>query len=650
MTVCSSPAQAQAPAEQYTLFINQVRGDHCCDPGSATHFENQLRLFRELGLPATFNLRYDTLIDPEYHRLFQEYPEFEYGVLLEVIPELARAAQVAYQGSEKTWFEAQHALLIGYSDAERELLIDTIIDAYQSVFDRPPEVSGAWMIDPHSLAYLHQTHQIKAHQITREQFGTDSYTLYGGPMHYPYYPSDHWALIPDSTTTELPLIIRQTIMDPVRNYGDRSNSYTSQPNDYFIRDESTAYFEYLFAQAHAQPNDHTIAVLGLENSMPAEIQAEFARQLKVVKEWERTQPGASVLTASEYSQRPTAAQPIVYQGRGYADNSEQAWWIQTDRYRARVRKSGESLYLSDLRVYDPAFSDPYASNQAEASGWWIVPFLIDASRITSPDQDLIVYPDGLHTRAPALGDPQRVEIAASGAVQLIRTPDSIQLVDDSDEPVITFTLDTISFTKTPYLAGARAEYISSGLQWGQAWGIQDTTELTWTFFTSAEALEEERLTHRGVLFPEASFGTPSWSTSEIVLNNAYAVADRNPIRIVIFPKNDAGDAIMLQSLPVLSHTGTDIDQTTYEPHSSNGMVFYDLDSERAQSVSITLSNSPQDSMSIWSGSVYFAPNCKETPVICIRSPRKSWWYLRAQLGDWQRARQERIEQASRDSV
>jgi hypothetical protein len=50
--------------------------------------------------------------------------------------------------------------------------------------------------------------------------GVDSYTLYGGPVHYPYYPSQNWALVPAAQNNEnMPIIVRQTITDPVYNYG-----------------------------------------------------------------------------------------------------------------------------------------------------------------------------------------------------------------------------------------------------------------------------------------------------------------------------------------------------------------------------------------------------------------------------------------------
>jgi hypothetical protein len=58
--------------------------------------------------------------------------------------------------------------------------------------------------------------------------------------------------------------------------GDDSSSFTSQPNDYALRKADFSYFEHLFLQAHSQnSNQDTFALIGLENSMPSEVQTEF---------------------------------------------------------------------------------------------------------------------------------------------------------------------------------------------------------------------------------------------------------------------------------------------------------------------------------------------------------------------------------------
>ena len=87
--------------------------------------------------------------------------------------------------------------MIGYQPDDRKKLIDTYMTAFQNAFGYYPATSVSWMIDPLSLAYLQQKYGVSVQEITREQWGTDSYTIYGGPPHYPYKPSQNWAIVPD---------------------------------------------------------------------------------------------------------------------------------------------------------------------------------------------------------------------------------------------------------------------------------------------------------------------------------------------------------------------------------------------------------------------------------------------------------------------
>ena len=272
---------------RYTVIINQVRGTECCDPGSVGAFVRQQQELQLRSLPATFTLRYDALIDLDFVVAIKKYPEFEYGGLLEITPALAAAAGVTYRGTPENWFEAQHVFLVGYSSEERAALIRAFMTEFKNVFGEYPKTTTAWMIDPVSLKILHDQYGVKVHEITREQFGTDSYTLYGGPPHYPYWSAPDWALMPSVVTDHSPLIVRQTITDPVFNYGDQTSAFTSQPNDYLLRGATTEYFSHLFFQAHDQPqsNGYTFTMLGIENSLTEENQQEFSNQLDVIAEW-----------------------------------------------------------------------------------------------------------------------------------------------------------------------------------------------------------------------------------------------------------------------------------------------------------------------------------------------------------------------------
>ncbi|MCX6731296.1 MAG: hypothetical protein NTZ55_05605, partial [Candidatus Roizmanbacteria bacterium] len=53
------------------IFINQVRGNECCQKGSLEFTKRQLELFKKFSLPATFVLRYDVLKNKQYFSLLK---------------------------------------------------------------------------------------------------------------------------------------------------------------------------------------------------------------------------------------------------------------------------------------------------------------------------------------------------------------------------------------------------------------------------------------------------------------------------------------------------------------------------------------------------------------------------------------------------
>ena len=184
------------------LFINQVRGGECCAKGTLNNLKLQVNAFTKHSIPAYFALRYDVLTNKKYVDFLAEqsikYPAItRLGLMIEVTPQLAKDAGVKYKEKESTWFEAQNAFIIGYPLEERKKLVDFLFKKFFENFDYYPNLTSAWMIDTNTLNYINKKYGIKVHQITREQQETDSYTLYGGPPHYPYPASYKWLLVPD---------------------------------------------------------------------------------------------------------------------------------------------------------------------------------------------------------------------------------------------------------------------------------------------------------------------------------------------------------------------------------------------------------------------------------------------------------------------
>lgn len=370
---------------KFVLFVNQVRGEECCDPGTATTLDYQLKTLSGVNLPATFALRYDAL-NQKFLQIFEQHPqEHEMAAFLEITPSLAHDAQVLYAGTAQDWYKAKYSYLIGYVPEDRVRLIDAYMEKFAATVGHFPKTTVAWMIDPLSLTYLAEKYGVTAHEITREQWGTDSYTLYGGPPHYPYHPSSNWALVPSQADdATMPVIFRQTVSDPLKNYGDFTSAFTSQPNDYLSGGNDFDYFKRLINQTLTQPgNEYAIAILGLENSMDQSFQTEYAKQIEYIRSLAETNSNLKILTTEKLPNSIPDNSPSVVSGADLSTNTQdQAWWITTDSYRLRLRFDGTNLMINDIRLYDDTLRDPYLDNSlALTNGAWIIPFLLDNSRI-----------------------------------------------------------------------------------------------------------------------------------------------------------------------------------------------------------------------------------------------------------------------------
>lgn len=661
----------RANASNQTLIINQVRGQECCSVGSVDHLRQQFQTLSKLNLPTSFTLRYDVLNEANFVSLIKQYQtQFEWGAFLEITPSLAKDAGVAYTGNENNWYEAQIVYLIGYSQADRVKLIETYMAKFKQVLGAYPQTSTAWMIDNFSLQLLRQKYGISIHQITREQMGVDSYTLYGGPDHYPYYPSPNWALVPDANgaNAQMPLIVRQTIADPVLNYGDTTSAHTSQPNDYARKGATLSYFKHLFLQAHSTvvgDLGNTFALIGLENSMTAPEQAEFLRQLEFVASWRQDDPtNRQVLSARDFAKAfadPSSplqnSQIHVYAGQEQDRADEKAWWIDTPSYRARVRLSAGELFVSDLRIYSANWTDPYFSEPAKKLGFWIVPFIIDGSRYFNGDQsenfDNLTN-DGLRERpSKALTptrltlikkiDPSKLEVRFADKNALVFGKDG-QIFAKFSPTEIALSKDFFAHNDNKLLAKTVRELNWLDQKGNRLFGLASVAKNQDLVTFKAELsplaqevgdklLDQERNTRYPLLFPEIKDHPLSVANTYLLESNRFAMAGRNPVRLVLFPKDEFGYPISIKTEPKIT-LSEPLDSVSVKTQSGqNGMVFLDFESKTPKKVSVEINKSG------WSKTVaiYFAPDCKRNTTYCLKHPQQAWWYLRNFMGDQWRA-------------
>lgn len=370
------------------IIINQIRGEeNCCRPGT-DEMVSLLNSTEEVeDLPFVWALRYDVLKVDEQTKPFVDLPKTQtLGVLLEVTPQLASDSGVLYKGdlSGSDWSQARHAFLIGYAQPERQKLIDTAIGAFHQRFNRFPEFTVSWMIDSWSLAYLRQKYGVRVHELTREQYETDGYTLYGGIFNQPYFPSKTHPLLPASQSTGLDLlIVRQTVSDIEKNYGSAKSYFTSQPNDYLANPAVTGftYFTSLIETLRSQKVAGAVAVLGLENSQEWEsFKDEYVKQLAFVALEQKAgrlkifSPVELYEAMSRVKQQATILHSTSFPQDG-------ALWYFGRNYRARIEIRDGQAVLTDYRIFPPFLVDPYIVSPAEKSqAYWILPYLLDSSQ------------------------------------------------------------------------------------------------------------------------------------------------------------------------------------------------------------------------------------------------------------------------------
>ncbi len=381
------PVSSFAKDKPQVVFINQVRGEECCSKGTLDNLKKQIDAFVQNKIPAYFAIRYDALTDDNYAGFLKqqaaENPDLiKLALMIEITPRLAKDSGVIYNDTEERWFEAQNSFTIGYQIDDRKKIIDKLFSAFKKDFGFYPGLTSAWMVDTNSLNYMHDKYKVLAHQITREQWGQDTYTLYGGPPHYPYPASRNWVFIPDFDQKDPVLMLRQTVTDPLYNYGETKKAYTSQTNDYLNAGLDFEYFKKLANQALFEQKTTGFALLGLENANDEKYQDEFLKQIEYVNQLKDKIifPDLQQLAGYWPKQKNTS-----YSGRDLFNNTDnRAEFITGPGSRQRIRIYKGKTFITDYRYYDKNLTDPYNGYVAKKYGYWIAPYAIDYSHVYKP--------------------------------------------------------------------------------------------------------------------------------------------------------------------------------------------------------------------------------------------------------------------------
>lgn len=641
-----SPSLVNAQSNNLVI-VNQVRGTECCEIGSLDHLQLQLKTNARLGLKTTYALRYDALQDQAMKSLItqsqQDFPALiQVGAFLEITPQLAKAAGVPYSAKERDWYKTQHAYHPGYKLEERILLVDAYMSQYFQVFGEYPKLTVGWFVDTHTLNYLHEKYGVIVHELTREQWGTDSYTLAGGPVHYPFRASHNWSFVPgDSDLT----IIRQTLPDPASNYGDRTSSHTSQPNDYG-QNKDFSYFTSLIDTAFSQPpGQDGVAVLGLENSMGLEFQEEYVKQLEYLSS---TYKDLFYPTPEEIRDLADSSQVKIYRGSG-------AYWITTPNYQLRLIELDGRIMLTDMRLYNQDLRDPYFSRQVQNGGFFVSPYLIDSSRWhqlkTNWFKEMFtpVYNEGYVARNDFLTIPTHLSLPAkqlNSQIEITKSADIVKLsyLSKNHQPI------EFSFLISPFTAsGLTLKDLNYHDKTGGKLPVKesrtrDSYRLEWfnqdqvvsRMVVDCGEICDFQLQVDSQLFATAQdaqsfFLLPSTivdkdtSGSLIYPSLNYLIHGRSPARVVVFPRNAQGNPVTLPYPVEFEGDGMTLISDPLVLQSQEAQ-FYDFEVESPGDYHVKVLVPGLESHDLY---FFFAPDCRADVSICLKNPQSFYYYLRA---------------------
>lgn len=341
----------------------------------------QIDLMKQYHLGGTFLLQYDALMDPRYQHLLKQLPRgsFEIGAWWEIPQPLVENSGMKWRGRYPWDWRANIGFSTGYTQKEREMLIDTYMRDFKKIFGYYPKSVASWFIDAFSLNYMHTKYHIVASANCKDQFGTDGYTLWGGYWNQAYYPSKKNAYMPaQHEAAQIPVpIFRMLGSDPIRQYDDalqkaRQGVITLEPvyphaggdsvwvNWFFKQFVDGPCMAFAYTQA-GQENSFTWDAMakGLDMQFPLieKLRDEgklCVETLAASGEWFRLHFKVTPATAV------TAVEDIP-------GSSKKSIWFDSRFYRANLYWDDSTLRFRDIHLFNENFPSSYETTPVKGN-------------------------------------------------------------------------------------------------------------------------------------------------------------------------------------------------------------------------------------------------------------------------------------------
>lgn len=338
-------------------------------------FQTEAREVEQRGLPATWPVTYDVLEKKDFVAALKNLnSNQELGIFLEVTPKFAQEAGVTYTKSD-SWHRANSLFLSGYTQHDRQKLIDKVFEKFKEEFGYYPVSVGAWWVDSYSLSYMQEKYHITGVLGMSDQYDLDGYQLWGTWWSVPYYPSKINAALPASNLKNKLNIVtfRWAARDPLNGYSNTDNE-RGQPSLFSIQDYPTiglpqSYLAKLVDVFAVQDPHNAFGQLtiGLEGDQGSKSYIEdLAPRLNIIESYVRSGQ-VQVVTMKDFSAWYMNAFPNLSPNHLVTSNdllgrtTLQAFWYQTLFYRIGLTYDPKTQITSvvDLRTYPNNLQEPY---------------------------------------------------------------------------------------------------------------------------------------------------------------------------------------------------------------------------------------------------------------------------------------------------
>jgi hypothetical protein len=330
--------------------------------------DEQVRLIKQSGLPATFALQYDALMDPRYQHLLKEQlpKNCEVAAWWEVPQVLAEKAGLKWGGEHEWDPKANVGFSPGYTPEERRKLVDVYMADFKSIFGYYPRTVGSWYIDEVTLAYMAEKYGVIASCNCRDQIGTDFYTLWGGYWNQAYYPSRVNAYMPAQTRQgqiDIP-IFRMLGSDPIYQHGPFTPGIYSLEPVYPVSGGSEKWVDWFMnSMIHEPCLAFAYTQAGQENSfgwdaMKAGLTKQielFTKQAKAGEIQVETLAQSGEWFRKHYRLTPPTAQVALDDWKG---EGRKTVWYDSRFYRLNILWQDGGIFIRDLHLFDENMVSP----------------------------------------------------------------------------------------------------------------------------------------------------------------------------------------------------------------------------------------------------------------------------------------------------